>query len=376
MRNKCMGIINLNKKGDPNISKLNYARPIASTPIGGRYRIIDFTLSNMVNSGITNIGIFAKEKYRSLTDHIDSGKDWDLSRKKGGLSIFSPEHTEHQNVYPYRDGDIYNLLCNIEYIKRSEEDYVLVSPGYMICNIDYLEVLKYHKESNNYITLIYKEIDNAREDFKGNITLTLNDNNDVLNMGTNIGAFNKANIYMEMYIMKRLDFIHIIEKLTNTGDFMYLEDYIFDVVKHKKVGGFKYAGYLKCVKSVKSYFETSKDLLDINIAKELLYSDRKILTKEKNEAPTIYTDSANVENSFIASGCLIEGNVKNSIIFRKVHIEKGVNIENSIIMQNCVIGENSKLENVIFDKNIVLSKGRELKGDENYPIVIEKNISI
>lgn len=371
-----MGLINLNKKGDPNISKLNYARPIASTPIGGRYRVIDFTLSNMVNSGITNIGIFAKEKYRSLTDHIDSGKDWDLSRKKGGLSIFSPEHTENQNKYPYREGDIYNLLCNIEYIKKSEEEYIIVSPSYMICNIDYSEIVKYHKKSNNDITLIYKTIDNLGEDFKGNITLTLNENNDVVNMGTNIGTFNKANIYMEMYIMKRLDFIDTIQNLTNTGDFLYLEEYIMDAIKHKKVGAFEYSGYLKCVKSVKSYFEISKDLLDINIAKELLYSDRKILTKEKNESPTIYTDTSNVENSFIASGCLIEGSVKNSIIFRKVHIEKDVHIENSVIMQNCIIGEGSKLENVIFDKNTVISKGRELKGDENYPIVVEKNVSI
>lgn len=377
MRNECMGLINLTKKGNPNISKLNYARPIASTPIGGRYRVIDFVLSNMVNAGVTNIGIFAKEKYRSLTDHIDSGKDWDLSRKKGGLSIFSPEDTESQSMYYHRKGDIYNLLCNLEYIKKSEEEYILVSPSYMICNIDYSEVLKYHKESNNYITLIYKNTKNAREDFKGNLTLTLDDNKaEVLNIGSNIGAFNEANIYMEMYIMKRTDFIDIIQHLTNTGDFLYLEDYIIDAVKHRQIGAFEYEGYLKCVKSIKSYFEISKDLLDINIAKELLYSDRKISTKEKNESPTIYTDTANIENSLIASGCLIEGTVKNSIIFRKVHIEKDVSIENSIIMQNSIIGEGSNLENVIFDKNTVLSKGRELKGDSSYPIVIEKNISI
>ncbi|MGL4912560.1 MAG: glucose-1-phosphate adenylyltransferase subunit GlgD [Romboutsia sp.] len=376
MRNECMGIINLNKKGDPNISKLNYARPIASTPIGGRYRVVDFVLSNMVNSGITNVGIFAKEKYRSLTDHIDSGKDWDLSRKKGGLSIFSTENTEYQNLYPYRKGDIYNILCNIDYIKKSEEEYILVSPSYMICNMDYKEALRYHKKSNNYITLIYKDINNAKIDFKGNLTLNLGESNKVINVGSNIGTFDSASIYMEMYIMKRTDFIDAIYSLTNTGDYQYLEDFIIESVKYKEVGAYKHNGYLKCVKSVTTYFEMSKDLLNIDIAKELLYSDRKILTKEKNESPTIYTEDANVENSFIASGCVIEGNVKNSIIFRKVHIEKGVNIENSIIMQNCIIGENSDLNNVIFDKNINLAKGKELKGDENHPIVIEKNISI
>lgn len=376
MRNECMGLINLTKKGNPNISKLNYGRPIASTPIGGRYRVIDFALSNMVNSGITNIGIFAKEKYRSLTDHIDSGKDWDLSRKKGGLSIFSPENTESQNIYPYRKGDIYNILCNIDYIKKSEEEYILVSPSYMVCNMDYTEALKYHKKSNNYITMIYKNVDNANNDFKGNLTLNLDEDSKVINMGSNIGAFNNANIYMEMYIMKRTDFIDAIYNLTNTGDYQYLEDFLIEAVKYKQVGAYKYDGYLKCIKSIQSYFEISKELLDINIARELLYSDRKILTKEKNESPTIYTEDANVENSFIASGCVIEGNVKNSIIFRKVHIKKGTNIENCIIMQNSFIGEECNLENVIFDKNINLAKGKELRGDENYPIVVEKNISI
>ncbi|MPM61611.1 Glycogen biosynthesis protein GlgD [bioreactor metagenome] len=376
MRNECMGLINLTKKGNPNISKLNYGRPIASTPIGGRYRVIDFALSNMVNSGITNIGIFAKEKYRSLTDHIDSGKDWDLSRKKGGLSIFSPENTESQNIYPYRKGDIYNILCNIDYIKKSEEEYILVSPSYMVCNMDYTEALKYHKKSNNYITMIYKNIDNANNDFKGNLTLNLDEDSKVINMGSNIGAFNNANIYMEMYIMKRTDFIDAIYNLINTGDYQYLEDFLIEVVKYKQVGAYKYDGYLKCIKSIQSYFEISKELLDINIARELLYSERKILTKEKNESPTIYTEDANVENSFIASGCVIEGNVKNSIIFRKVHIKKGTNIENCIIMQNSFIGEECNLENVIFDKNINLAKGKELRGDENYPIVVEKNISI
>ncbi|MCR8746358.1 glucose-1-phosphate adenylyltransferase subunit GlgD [Romboutsia lituseburensis] len=376
MRNECMGLINLTKKGNPNISKLNYGRPIASTPIGGRYRVIDFALSNMVNSGITNVGIFAKEKYRSLTDHIESGKDWDLSRKKGGLSIFSPENTESQNIYPYRKGDIYNILCNIDYIKKSEEEYILVSPSYMVCNMDYTEALKYHKKSNNYITMIYKNIDNANNDFKGNLTLNLDEDSKVINMGSNIGAFNNANIYMEMYIMKRTDFIEAIYNLTNTGDYQYLEDFLIEAVKYKQVGVYKYDGYLKCIKSIQSYFEISKELLDINVARELLYSERKILTKEKNESPTIYTEDANVENSFIASGCVIEGNVKNSIIFRKVHIKKGTNIENCIIMQNSFIGEECNLENVIFDKNINLAKGKELRGDENYPIVVEKNISI
>lgn len=375
MANKCMGLINLNKKGEPNISKLNYGRPLASTPIAGRYRVIDFTLSNMVNSGITNIGIYAKEKYRSLTDHIGSGKDWDLSRKKGGLYIFSPEDTEVQNKYPYRKGDIYNILCNIGYIEKSEEEYILISPSYMMCNMDYSEAIKYHIRSKNDITMVYKPVDNANEDFDGNLTLVLDDKK-VVNIGSNLGVYSNANIWMETYIMKREDFIKTIYMLSNTGEYLYLEDYISENVNNLRVGAYEHNGYLKCIKTTKSYFDMSKDLLNIDIAKELLYSDRRILTKEKNESPTVYSDNANVENSFIATGCVIEGNVKNSIIFRKVHIKEGANIENCVVMQNCIIDKGAYLQNVIFDKNINMGEGKELRGDENYPIVIEKDISI
>ncbi|MEF9990714.1 MAG: glucose-1-phosphate adenylyltransferase subunit GlgD [Romboutsia sp.] len=376
MRNECMGIINLTKKGDPTISKLNYGRPIASTPIGGRYRVIDFVLSNMVNSGINDIGIFAPEKYRSLTDHLSNGKAWDLSRKKGGLFVFSPENTKGENKYAYRKGDIYNILANIDYIERSEEDYVLIAPSFMLCNIDYNEALKYHKKSNNDITIIYKNINNASEDFKGNLTLNIDDNSRVINIGSNTGAFPRANISMEIYIMRRQDLINCIYNIVSSGTYSYFEDYLIEEAKNMKVGAYEHKGYLKCISSVQSYFEMNKDLLDQDIAQELLYSERKILTKEKNESPAIYTEDANVQSSFIATGCVIEGIVKNSIIFRKVHVKKDAVIENSIIMQNCIIESGVELENVVFDKNIYISEGKQLKGDENYPIVIEKNISL
>lgn len=376
MRNECLGIINLNKKGDPAINKLNYGRPIASTPIAGRYRIIDFALSNMINSGITKVGIFAKEKYRSLTDHIGSGKDWDLSRKKGGLSIFSPENTKYRNTYSHREGDIYTILANLDYIEKSEEEYILIAPSYMLCNLNYYQALEYHKKSHNDITIIYKNVNNANKDFAGNLTLNLDSNNRVINVGNNLGKFPRANICMETYIMKREDFVECIYNIVNKGNYCYLEEFIIEEAENMKIGAYEYTGYLKCVNSVESYFEMSKDLLNLEVADELLYSERKIFTKEKNESPTIYTDSAKVENSFIASGCLIEGTVKDSIIFRKVNVEKGTVIENSIVMQNCVIKSNAKLYNAILDKNTSVSNGKELRGDEKYPLVVEKNTNI
>ena len=373
MKKQCMGLINLDKKGNPNINILNYARPLASTPIAGRYRIIDFVLSNMVNSGITNVGIYAKEKYRSLTDHLGSGKDWDLSRKQGGLYIFSPENTKYNNNYGFRSGDVYSILANIDYIERSTEEYILIAPGYMLCSMDYKDAIKYHQESKNDITVLYKHVDNADEDFLSCMTLNIDNNNRVLNIGTNIGAFPSANISMETYIMKRTDFIKCIYKIASLGTHAYFEDYIKKELPNIQVGAYEFKDYLKCINSIQSYAQCSKEMLKKEISTELFNSERKIFTKDKSQAPTIYMKNADVRNSFVATGCKIDGTVENCTLFRKVEIGKGAKIKNCVIMQNCKIDPGVVLENVIFDKNVRISKDKELKGDKDYPMVIEKN---
>lgn len=373
MKKQCMGLINLDKKGNPNINILNYARPLASTPIAGRYRIIDFVLSNMVNSGITNVGIYAKEKYRSLTDHLGSGKDWDLSRKKGGLYIFSPENTKYNNNYGFRSGDVYSILANIDYIERSTEEYILIAPGYMLCSMDYKDAIKYHQESKNDITVLYKHVDNADEDFLSCMTLNIDNNNRVLNIGTNIGAFPSANISMETYIMKRTDFIKCIYKIASLGTHAYFEDYIKKELPNIQVGAYEFKDYLKCINSIQSYAQCSKEMLKKEVSTELFNSERKIFTKDKSQAPTIYMKNADVRNSFVATGCKIDGTVENCTLFRKVEIGKGAKIKNCVIMQNCKIEPGVVLENVIFDKNVRISKDKELKGDKDYPMVIEKN---
>ena len=373
MKNQCMGLINLDKKGNPNINILNYARPLASTPIAGRYRIIDFVLSNMVNSGIGNVGIYAKEKYRSLTDHLGSGKDWDLNRKKGGLYIFSPENTKYNNNYGFKTGDVYTILANIDYIEKSKEEYILIAPGYMLCSIDYKEALKYHKQSKNDITVIYKHVTNTDEDFLGCMTLNMDSNGRVLNIGGNIGAFPSANISMETYIMKRVDFIKCIYRIASLGTHSYFEDYIKKEISNIQVGGFEFKNYLKCINSIQSYAEASKQILKKDVSTELFNLERKIFTKDKSQSPTIYMKNAEVRNSFVATGCKIDGIVENSILFRKVEIGKDAVLKNCVIMQNCKIEPGVVLENVIFDKNIRVSKGKQLKGDKDYPMVIEKN---
>ena len=368
----CLGIINLDEN-ESRMGELVRYRTLASVPLSARYRIIDFVLSNMVNSGITNVGIYAKEKYRSLTDHLGSGKDWDLSRKKGGLYIFSPENTKYNNNYGFRSGDIYSILANIDYIERSTEEYILIAPGYMLCSMDYKDAIKYHQESKNDITVLYKHVDNADEDFLSCMTLNIDNNNRVLNIGTNIGAFPSANISMETYIMKRTDFIKCIYKIASLGTHAYFEDYIKKELPNIQVGAYEFKDYLKCINSIQSYAQCSKEMLKKEVSTELFNSERKIFTKDKSQAPTIYMKNADVRNSFVATGCKIDGTVENCTLFRKVEIGKGAKIKNCVIMQNCKIDPGVVLENVIFDKNVRISKDKELKGDKDYPMVIEKN---
>lgn len=373
MNKECMGIINLNRKGD-NLKELSDSRVVASIPIGGRYRIIDFALSNMVNAGMKNIGIFSDQKYRSLTDHLGNGSHWDLSAKNDGLFVFSPENTKKQICRAIKKGDVHNVFSNIDYIEKSKQEYVLISPSYMICNIDYKKALNYHKLSGNNITVIYKTIDNADEDFLGTTKLNINDKNQITSMGINIGREKNADILMDMYIMKKSLFIDMIYDAVSRGEYAHIEDCISESIEEIRIGAYEYKGYLKCINSTKNYFEANKDLLNVDVANELFYSDRKIYTKEKNEQPTLYTETSNVKNSFVATGCVIEGEVQDSIIFRKVHVKKGAVIKNSVVMQNGTIQENVKLDNVILDKNVFISRDKELKGDIKLPLVVEKNV--
>ena len=243
----------------------------------------------MVNTGMKNIGIFSDHKYRSLTDHLGNGSHWDLSSKNDGLFVFSPENTKNQIYQSMKKGDVYNIFSNIDYIEKSKQEYVLISPSYMICNIDYKKALSYHKKSGNNITVIYKNIDNTNEDFLGTSILNLDEENRVSSMGINIGREENANISMDMYIMRKKLFIDMIYDAVSKGEYVNIEDCISSSLEEINVGGYEHKGYLKCINSTNNYFQTNKDILDIDIANELFYSNRKIFTKKTSNLLYIQT---------------------------------------------------------------------------------------
>ena len=362
--NNCVGIINLDEN-EKRMDELVRNRPLASVPIAAKYRIVDFVLSNMTNSGIECIGIFTKNKSRSLMDHLTNGRPWDLHRKKDGLKVFNFGDEE-----PFVN-DVDNFYDNIEFIKNSRKDYVLLAPSYMICNIDYREALTHHINNKNDITVIYKDINNANKSFLGCDVVNVEEGK-VKSIGKNVGEDNLASISMEMYILRTDLLIEIIYECIRQGSHRKFKSYVNNSLDELKISGFEFKGYLSCVNSLKAYYKANMDLLDGDVYRELFINNAPIYTKSRDEGPTHYTKNSKVTNSIIANGSYIEGKIENCIVGRRVYVGPDAVIKNCIIMQETVIGENAHLDKIITDKAAVVRDDEKIIGLEYCPMVLSK----
>ncbi len=351
---ECIGIINLDEKEDK-LTELIRTRTVSSMIIAGRYKIIDFALSNLTNSGVESIGIFTKKKSYSLLKHLSNGRPWDLHRKKDGLKIFN------YNEYDPSYDDIHSFMDNIEFIKYCKKEYIIIIPSYMVCNIDYKEILDRHKKSNNEITIIYKKSKDAKR-FLGCEELIIDENNKVKEIREIDNTFYEFNVNMEMYIMKTSLFVDILKENITNGLYRKVKEYIKYNLKTLRVGGYEFKGYLSCINSVISYFNTNKEILDINISNELFYNNRLIFTKEKNEPPVFYSKESKVNNCIIANGSYVEGKLENCIIGRKVKIKNGAIVKDSIIMDNVTVEKNAIINNSILSSNFIVEENKIING--------------
>ncbi|KHD38380.1 glucose-1-phosphate adenylyltransferase [Clostridium acetobutylicum] len=365
MLNNYMSILSLNEN-DNDIKSLTKARPLASIPIAGRYRIIDFILSNLVNSGVKNIGILTQCKSRSLLDHLGSGKPWDLDRKLNGLFIFNFSGITSTL------SDIEMLKSNMEYLYRSTQEKVILSSSAVICNIDFQKAAEFHEKSGKDITLIYKRTNNGKQKFLNCSVLNMDKNNNVISIGKNTGLDDVQNISLGMFIMNKKLLINILNNCIRTGFSLSLKQCIRKHMNNFTVNAYEFNGYAEYIDSVKSYYKVNMDMLNLDINREVFFKNGLIYTKVKDEAPTKYFNDSEVCNSLIANGSLIHGQIENSIIGRRVTISKGARIKNCVIMQNCTIKENVDLTNVIVDKNVIIDENTVLKGGKEFPLVIEK----
>lgn len=368
-----MGLINLDVH-DSILGALTLDRPLAAVPFAGRYRLIDFTLSNIVNSRVSTVGIFIHHKYRSLMDHLRSGKEWDLARSNGGLYILPPSYVSGSTQL-YR-GDLENFQANFDFLRNCEEKYVIVTGAGFIANLNYRDVLDFHCETGADVTVIYTKAKTGLRDNQGAYRLQLDRENNVAEMGVFEQADDEENICMEMFLLERSLLLELVNNCLIQGNYNFIKHCIIQNCQRLKVKGYEWRGYVGRIASLESYFERNMDILQPDIWHELFFNSNLVYTKVKNEPPAKYYDTAEVHNSLIASGCCIEGKVENSILFRGVKVKKGAVIKNSIVMQKGKLGENVVLENIICDKEVNITENKHLKGERNYPLVIKKGCVI
>lgn len=350
------------------LNELTLHRTTASLPFGGRYRLIDFTLSNLVNSGVTTIGIITRNNYSSLMDHIRMGRDWDLNRKNSGIAVFPPFVVNtSREVYKGKIEAIYTIL---DYLERAREEYVIISNSNIAANIDFEDIYEKHLEQGADITVVCHKgftttsrrvilnVDAEKEVKDAYITETTSNDEKLISLNT--------------YLLKKDLLMSLIENAYARGFIDFEKDILFKQIGISKISAYEILEYAAIVEDVKSYFSASMKLLDFNIREQLFRDDRQIYTKVKDSVPTVYHDKARVTNSLIADGCEVNGTVENSILFRNVKIEEGAIVKNSIVMENTYIQKNSVLTYAITDKDVTIRENRNISGFVTYPIVIVK----
>lgn len=364
---KVLGIISCNYQFSK-LYELNQNRPTAAIPVGGRYTIIDFSLSNLVNAGVKSVGIIMPVDYRPILDHIRSGKSWGLDRKSGGLFILPGENNwvYRNNKFSRRD-----LKNNVDFLNIEKVEYVILTSSNSIINIDFREVLDFHKENEADITLVYKRESREKYDGLAHI-LDVDSNGDVTDICkvAEVEA-RKCNAFTEQIIIRRDLLLELIFDPVEE-DKVSLIEMIKDKTPYLKVKGYEFKGFYASVFSKESYYDVNMEIMKPEVTKELFLRKNKIVTKTRDNPPTKYTKEASVKGSLISSGCQISGTIENSLIFRGVKVSKGAIIRNSIVMHECEIGEDVVLENVILDKSVKISKGIEIVGNEASPTFIPK----
>lgn len=375
MVHELMGIINLGEN-EERISELTHNRPIAAIPFAGRFRVIDFMLSNMVNSGIGRVTVMTKNKFYSLIDHIGPGKYWDLDRKSDGLRMIHPYVDYTEEIFTY--GDLDSFRRNIGHIEHSKHKYVLLTRSYFVGNISFKGAFRFHRENEVDITYISKRVTDAnlRTSLLGLDVITTGEDGEVAGIGTNLGNIPEVDISLEMMIINKDVLVEIIKDSAARSDAKFLKQAIVNRLNKYKTQNYNIEDEMFCINSTQNYFKASMELLNKEFAGDVFSGNGKIFTKIKDAPPTVYRPGSSVKSSLVANGSIIEGTVENSIIFRDVKIEKGAVVRNSIIFQGSRIGKGANLNFIITDKNVKVSDKKILMGDGGVPYVIGKGMEV
>ncbi len=360
---------------DALVPELVSVRLMASIPFASRYRVIDFILSSMTHSGIDNISVVVNKNYHSLMDHLGSGREWDLIRKNGGLRIFPP-FAEKEVGGPYV-GRASALASLLDFLRDQKEEYVIMSDTNVVVNFDFSAMLQAHIDSGADMTIAYNEQEIPEE----LLNYPTNDKIFYYTFDVEDGRLKKVYINpktdgvqklsMNIFVVRRELLIDIVNDAYIQGRSFFMRDVIMPQLGKLNVQAYKYTDYVARISGMKSYFEENMKLLD-DYNLDALFSSAPIYTKIRGDNPTHYKDGAKVQNVMMADGCVIEGEVENSVIFRGVKVGKGATVKNCILMQDTVVEAGANVEYLITDKNVTITAGKEMKGTDTFPVYIEK----
>ena len=356
------------------LGSLTDMRTMGSVPFCARYRLIDFPLSNMVDSGITKIGVVTNSNFNSLMDHVGTGKPWDLSRKSDGLFILPPYSINSATMWGNRIDAIYG---NMGFLDQSNQEYVLMSDCYNVMNLDFEKLYEAHEKSGAAVTIV---------GVKGKLPQDINSVL-VFNNVDSDGKINEASLdpnadgdvfySCNIILIKKYLLQTLITTAHSKNEVSFQRSILLNCIKSGKAYAFDATDcFVGTIDSVQSYYDISMSLLNKDTKNKLFDKERPIYTKERDDMPTLYGPDAVVKNSLAADGCEIKGTVENSILFKGVKVEAGAVVKNSILMQDTVIGEGTKVNYVIADKNVNIKSGIELSGAENYPVSLSKDTRI
>ncbi len=364
----CLGLISMNNR-DKNFGSLCKHRPVYMLPFGGRYRLIDFSISNMVNHGIKTVAVYTGPKIRSTMDHLGNGKPWDLNRRFNGLFLFPPIQNGQRGI---SRGDIAEFYSTETFFDNTKEKYIFLMEPSFLAKVNLNQVFKHFIDTDADMTLVYKKTYDPLGDFIYSDKLYIDKEGNLKNMGVNLGTEKEFKQFIGMGFIKKEIFMKIVKDAIEKGNAVEFRDAVLFNKNKYKINTYEFTGHVESIRDLKSFYEANMNLLKGEISREIFFEGGPIFTKSKDEPSTIYKDDSNVQNSLIANGCIIEGEVENSIIFRGVKIGKNAIVKNSIVMQKSEVDKGAIVVNSILDKYSLVEENARLVGSSALPYVVEK----
>lgn len=365
---KVIGLLNF-EPSYVNVSGIEDYRPISAASILGRYRVCDFMLSNLTNSGLDSIKVYIKKQPRSTVEHI-SKTNYNINSKKGFIHLLFGEKNFSTNDFYNVDIEAFNTY--MEFIDVEKPSYVIIAPNHFIYKQDFSEMLDYHIKSKNDITVLYQHLNNIDKDYIMCDLLDIDKQKHITKFSKNHGKIKSGDVSLEAYVMDILTFKSLVEEASQTSSLYSLSDIMSSCCRAMKIGTYQHHGYCACISTLKSYYECNMQLRQQNEISKVIDDDWPIYTLTNDSCPTLYKEGAQVSGSLVANGCQIYGTVINSVIARNVIIRPGAIVKDSVILPDSLIGDDVELNCVVVDRKAIVTETKKLTGNKEKPLYVKR----